>query len=48
MVQDPVCGTHVDPGEAMSLTDGEGTHYFCGPECRDRHLAGTREREPVA
>lgn len=48
MVRDPVCGTHIDPEGAFSLTDGEGTHFFCGAECRDRHLAAARKREPVA
>jgi YHS domain-containing protein len=48
MVRDPVCGTHIAPEGALSLTDGEGTHYFCGASCRDRHLAAAGEREPVA
>jgi YHS domain-containing protein len=33
LVRDPVCGTHIPPGE-LSLTTGSTTHYFCSEECR--------------
>jgi YHS domain-containing protein len=37
LVRDPVCGTHVAPSAALSLSDGSGTHYFCSPQCRDAY-----------
>jgi YHS domain-containing protein len=37
LVRDPVCGTHVAPAGALSLSDGSGTHYFCSPQCRDEY-----------
>jgi YHS domain-containing protein len=33
LVRDPVCGTYVAPGAALSLTSGGGTHYFCSEKC---------------
>jgi YHS domain-containing protein len=36
LVRDPVCGTHVAPRQALSLTSGETTHYFCSEACRSR------------
>jgi YHS domain-containing protein len=36
LVRDPVCGTHVAPRQALSLTSGGTTHYFCSEECRSR------------
>ena len=37
MVRDPVCGTFVVPGKALSLTAGSSTVYFCSEECRSRY-----------
>ncbi len=34
LVRDPVCGTFVAPGAALSLVDGRNTHYFCSDACR--------------
>ena len=34
LVRDPVCGTFVAPGAALSLTSGGRTHYFCSEDCR--------------
>lgn len=46
LVRDPVCGTHVAPNAALSLSDGGTTHYFCSQECRDKYsgqrAAGSR------
>ena len=39
MAADPVCGTFVLPGKALSLTDGAQTTYFCSEECRTRYQA---------
>lgn len=36
MVKDPVCGTYLPQGEAISLRRGGVEHYFCSTECRDR------------
>jgi len=34
LVRDPVCGTHVAPNAALSLSAGGTTHYFCSEKCR--------------
>lgn len=34
LVRDPVCGTHVAPGSALSLAADGTTHYFCSEKCR--------------
>ncbi|MGE3277451.1 MAG: hypothetical protein AB7O67_20225 [Vicinamibacterales bacterium] len=39
MARDPVCGTFVVPGKALSLTDGSAVLYFCSEECRSRYKA---------
>ena len=36
MVQDPVCGTWVPVGQALSLPAGKETRYFCSDECREK------------
>ncbi len=35
LVRDPVCGTHVAPRTALSVTADDTTHYFCSEKCRD-------------
>ena len=35
MAKDPVCGTFVVPGKALSATSGDGTVWFCSEQCRD-------------
>lgn len=37
--RDPVCGTYVAPGSALSLTSGGTTQYFCSEKCRNEYLA---------
>jgi YHS domain-containing protein len=37
--RDPVCGTYVSPGSALSLTAGRTTRYFCSEKCRNEYLA---------
>jgi YHS domain-containing protein len=34
LVRDPVCGTYVSPGSALSLTAQGQTQYFCSEKCR--------------
>ena len=34
LVRDPVCGTHVPPRAALSLTSAGSTHYFCSARCK--------------
>ena len=34
MVRDPVCGTFVVPGKALSTTAGGETLWFCSEHCR--------------
>lgn len=41
MVRDPVCGTFVMPGRAVTITDGREQIYFCSDRCRDRYRART-------
>jgi YHS domain-containing protein len=35
MARDPVCGTFVVPGKALSATTGGTTEWFCSETCRD-------------
>ena len=37
LVRDPVCGTHVPPRVALSLTSDGSTHYFCSEVCRGEY-----------
>jgi YHS domain-containing protein len=37
LARDPVCGTYVAPGTALSLSAGGTTHYFCSEECRAKY-----------
>ena len=37
--RDPVCGTYVTPGSALSLTAGGSTRYFCSQKCRNEYIA---------
>lgn len=39
LVRDPVCGTFVAPGDALSLTAGGRTLYFCSDKCRNEYHA---------
>ena len=39
LARDPVCGTYVAPGTALSLSAGGSTHYFCSEECRAKYRA---------
>jgi YHS domain-containing protein len=38
MVQDPVCGTYVVPGKAITLARGGATAFFCSEACREKYL----------
>ena len=40
MARDPVCGTHVIPDRALSLSDGQTKVFFCSRSCRDKYRAG--------
>jgi YHS domain-containing protein len=37
--KDPVCGTYVSPGAAVSKRVKGGLVYFCSQECRDKYVA---------
>jgi uncharacterized protein len=41
MVRDPVCGTFVVPGRAVTLADGSRVLYFCSTRCRDAYRSRT-------
>jgi YHS domain-containing protein len=34
LVRDPVCGTFVVPGKALTAGYGPATQYFCSEKCR--------------
>ena len=36
LTRDPVCGTFVTPGTAVSLQSRGETYHFCSEECRSR------------
>ena len=38
MVRDPVCGTFVVRGRALTARDGDQTRYFCSEGCRKAFL----------
>ncbi len=35
LVRDPVCGTFVVPGRALTIGDGPQKLYFCSEKCRN-------------
>ena len=39
MVRDPVCGTFVLPGNAVTLVEGRARLYFCSDDCREKYRA---------
>ena len=41
LVRDPVCGTYVAPGNALTLTARGATHYFCSEQCRSKFRSGS-------
>jgi uncharacterized protein len=41
MVKDPVCGTFVVPGRAVTLAERGREVYFCSTLCRDKYRART-------
>jgi YHS domain-containing protein len=41
MVQDPVCGTYVVPGKAVTTSRGGHTQFFCSEACRQKYLAAS-------
>jgi YHS domain-containing protein len=40
MVKDPVCGTYVVEGRALTAVRGGRTEWFCSPECQHAWLEG--------
>jgi YHS domain-containing protein len=40
LMKDPVCGTFVSPGAAITRKVKGETVYFCSAECRDKYSAG--------
>ncbi len=37
MARDPICGTYVVPGKAVTLTRGGEQIFFCSDECRSKY-----------
>jgi YHS domain-containing protein len=44
MARDPVCGTFVVPGKALSLVSRGETIYFCSEKCREQYGASRSAR----
>lgn len=44
MSRDPVCGTFVVPGKALSLVSRGETIYFCSEKCREEYGASRSAR----
>ena len=42
--RDPVCGTFIAPGNALTLARGNTTVYFCSERCRDEYRATEAQR----
>tara|TARA_A100001037_G_C14817047_1_gene485939 strand:- start:213 stop:479 length:267 start_codon:yes stop_codon:yes gene_type:complete len=40
LVQDPVCGTYVDQGRAVTARRKGTVHHFCSDDCRKAFLEG--------
>ena len=40
MVKDPVCGTYVVQGRALTAVRGQQTAWFCSPRCQQAWLQG--------
>lgn len=40
--RDPICGTYVVPGRALSLSDGALVRYFCSERCREEYARTLR------
>jgi len=38
LMRDPVCGTHVPAGAALTARAGGGVFYFCSEQCRSEFL----------
>ncbi|GAB6085721.1 hypothetical protein [Alkaliphilus crotonatoxidans] len=38
MVEDKICGTHLQKEKAYIIMKGEEPHYFCSWECRDKFI----------
>lgn len=43
MVKDPVCGVYVPRRDALRVSSGGETLYFCGPKCREHYLEAKKE-----
>jgi YHS domain-containing protein len=43
LARDPICGTFVVPGRALTSSAGDTLHYFCSEDCRRKFL-GERAR----
>ena len=47
MVKDPVCGTYVVQGRALTAVRNGETAWFCSAECQRAWLSGAAERKGV-
>lgn len=41
LVQDPVCGTYIEPSRAFSTRTGRTTYYFCSRKCQQSFVKTT-------
>lgn len=44
LLRDPVCGTFVMPGTAVSVTRSGASYHFCSERCRDAFLEDPSRR----
>jgi len=42
LVRDPICGTYVAPGNALSSSAGGTLHHFCSEKCRTEFVRGRK------
>lgn len=44
MVKDEICGTYIPVKDAIVEKNGDGMHYFCSAQCREKYLLEQGER----
>ena len=44
LVKDPVCGTYIVRGKALTARAGDDTHYFCSERCREEFVSARAGR----
>lgn len=47
MVKDPVCGIYLPKKDALPVSSGGKTIYFCSPQCRQRFLEAEKQNKQL-